>query len=192
MEAALWVIIAVLTAVLIAVNIISANKMKNYANEMNAYADKQKRTLGELYDKAERCGVLFELILNAIEIANKYKDNFIELSEYEFDRVFRKHEGKGAIKTTGEFQSDRDLLLDMFQTASVYDGRDYWPTGVYYFFNTHDTETQAAVCWLEEEPETAHLSISEEEDYYTVLRYTIKFIHISGNLYVAYETHEAN
>ncbi len=174
---------------LIAVNIFTIRRTNRFIALMDSYADERECSMLIVYTKIENICMLLDKLSEAVEIANKYTDEITELSEYEYDRILREY-GRNearAVGAEGEFQSDRDLLLDMFRSSAVVtDKSDARPWGVYYYiYNVGDV--QAAVCLLKEKPEKLYTSKMEIIRWnHSVFGEKRRFVNISGNLYVMY------
>ncbi|MDE6709081.1 MAG: hypothetical protein K2J76_01180, partial [Oscillospiraceae bacterium] len=111
-------------------------------------------------------------------------------SEYEYNHVLQQYgrDGRVPVEAKGSFQSDRDLLLNLFETSSVHpEQSDYYPCGVYYYYYSTG-EIRVSVCWLEEEPDELYSVETEKQvdNGNMVLRIKRRFVHISENIYVMY------
>ena len=179
---------------LIVINLIIIKKIDNFGREMYAYANMVDNSMLSLYANIENNCILFDNVLDAVEIANQYTDNIAELSEYEYNYFLQQYgrDGRAPVETKGSFQSDRDLLLNLFKTSSVHlEQSSYFSCGVYYdYYLTGDI--RVSICWLEEEPDKLYSieTTNQIDNENIVFRIKRRFVHISENIYVMYILYE--
>lgn len=194
MKKLLEILLALMFTFLIVINVIILKKIFDFKNEIYDYINTIDYSVQRLYGKIESNDILFDNVLDAVELANKYTDNIAELSEYEYNYVLQQYgrDGRVPVETKGSFQSDRDLLLNLFKTSSVHPEQSrYFPCGVYYDYYLID-DISISVCWLEEEPDKLYSieTTNQVGNENMVFRIKRRFVHISENIYVMYILYE--
>lgn len=205
MKKILVILLSAISLFLIVINVIILKKLNDFRYEIYDYVNTTDYSVQRLYGKIENNAILFDNVLDAVELANQYTDNIAKLSEYEYNYVLQQHGSDwfGFVETQGSFQSDRDLMMDLFDGAYVdTDQSGYYPSGVYYdYYNTGDIRVSA--CWLEEEPDELYMVETTDqidvrniifkergEHKCNVIRVKRRFVHISENIYVMCELYE--
>lgn len=205
MKKILLILLALVLTFLVVINVITLKKLNDFRYEIYDHVNTIDYSVQRYYGKIENNGILFDNVLDAVELANKYTDNIAELSEYEYNYVLQQHGSDwfGFVEAQGSFHSNRDLLLNMFKKAYVdTDQSGYYPGGVYYdYYNTGDI--RVSVCWLEKEPEELYTVETTDqidvrniifkergEHKCNVIRVKRRFVHINENIYVICELYE--
>ncbi len=181
------ILLALMFTFLIVINLIMLKKLNDFRCEIYTYTNTIDYSVQRLHEKIENNGILFDNVLDAVELANQYTDNISELSEYEYNYVLKQYgrDWRAPIEDQGLFQSDRDLLINLFKNTHVYpDQSGYYPGGVYYDYY-YTGNIRISVCWLEEEPDELYsIETQNEANRDIVYRVKRRFVHISENIYV--------
>ncbi len=169
------VVSILINIVLIVVNMFLHNEFNSYSN--NVQKDRIEKDINiDLYNES----------LKMIEYINHFYDDIEELSEYEYKMLNKKEPIRYKLNETGEFQSCRDNLFQIFEYIYVcHDSYDIID-GVYFEYYSKKgflSYSSVCLCWLADTPKENYTYDVENDTTITMKKY----INIYDDLYILYD-----
>lgn len=176
------ILLLFITVLSIFINIILIIKYESLRNEFNSYSNKIEI---DMIEKDININ-LYNESLKMMENINCIYDDIEELSKYEYEALDKKEPTTYELNETGEFQSCRDNLFQIF--SDIYICYDLYGRydGVYFEYYSKQgflSHSNVCLCWLVNAPNENYIYNADENNRNITME---KYINIYDNLYIIY------